>query len=89
MNKLATTYDVLGSLQKAEDLHREVWARRLLIYGESHQDTLTSLNNVGYACLRQTKYQAASELYQKNLQLARLHFGPQNRKIITVGSEQE
>ena len=84
MNNVATAYDVLGSLQKAEDLHREVWARRLIIYGESHEDTLTSLNNVAYACLRQTRYQAASELYQKNLQLAQLHFGPHNRMTITV-----
>jgi len=84
MNNLATAYDALGSMQEAENLYREVWARRLVIYGESHVDTLLSLNNLAYACSRQSRYHVAEDLYMKALQLATRAFGFKHRQTLLI-----
>ena len=84
MNNLASTYDNLGSMKKAENLYRDVHEREVVIYGESHGETLTSLNNLAYSYTRQSKYQDAEMMYKKALQLATHAFGFKHRKTLTI-----
>ncbi|KAL8721859.1 MAG: hypothetical protein Q9225_001536 [Loekoesia sp. 1 TL-2023] len=84
MSGLACMYDSMNEMQKAEDLNREVWARRLVIYGESHIDTIMGLNNLAFSCAQQSKYQDAEDLYKKALDLSTRAFGFQNQKTLLI-----
>ena len=87
MNNLASVYNALGSLHQAENLQQEVWARRVVIYGELHQDTLMALNNLAFSYFRQSKYHAANDLYQKNLQLATRALGSKHGTTLMIAGD--
>jgi non-specific serine/threonine protein kinase/serine/threonine-protein kinase len=80
------TYFDLGLYPEAEaQLERALDLRRRLL-GETHPDTLLSMNDLAGALERQGKFASAEELYAKTLEIRRRSLGTEHPDTLTAMS---
>jgi tetratricopeptide (TPR) repeat protein len=71
MSNLALSYWHLQKLEEAEDMNLHVLARRRLVLGSKHPDTLTSMANLALVYESQKKFDEAIKLESEVLEMSR------------------
>ena len=74
-SNLANTYHVLGRLEEALQIERDVYAGRLKVQGEEHPKTLIAANNYANALLNLRRFEEAKALVLKTMPVARRVIG--------------
>ena len=72
---LANTYHVLGRLEEALQIERDVYAGRLKVQGEEHPKTLIAANNYAAALVGLQRFEEAKALVLKTMPVARRVLG--------------
>ena len=72
---LASTYQMLGRLDEALSMRRDVYSGTLRLYGEEHEDTLREANNYANSLVNQERLEEAKELLRKSIPVARRVLG--------------
>jgi len=68
---LAMTYTMLGRLEQAILLKRDVYSGYLKLYGEEHEMTLTTANNHVNSLIELKRFKEAKALMRKTIPVAR------------------
>ena len=74
-SNLANTYHVLGRLEEALQIERDVYAGRLKVQGEEHPKTLIAANNYAAALVGLQRFEEAKALVLKTMPVARRVLG--------------
>jgi hypothetical protein len=74
-SNIANTYHVLGRLEEALQIERDVYAGRLKVQGEEHPKTLIAANNYAAALLALERFEEAKALMRKTMPVARRVLG--------------
>jgi len=72
---LACTYELVGRLEEALSMERDVYSGRLRLNGEEHIHTLMAANNYANGLLTLQRYAEAKALMRKTIPLARRVLG--------------
>ena len=72
---LSNTYYMLGRLEEAGHLHREIYSGRLKLQGEEDKDTLTAGNNYAASLLALLRCEEARSLLRNLIPVARRVLG--------------
>ena len=75
--------DYLADYAKAMDYYQRCLRQSLLQYGEFHEWTATSYNNIGFVYSRQGDYAKALEFYTKALAIREKVFGSEHPDVAT------
>ena len=84
-NELGLIYRQEGLIEDAHRLYQEAWEGRKAELGETHPDTLTSLNNLGILEFSRKAYEAAKAHFQSALDGRRRTLG--DRHPATLDSQ--
>jgi hypothetical protein len=68
---LANSYQVLGRIEEANRMRRDVYSETLKLYGEEHRDTLLAANNYALSLTNLQRSEEAKSLLCKMLPVAR------------------
>ena len=74
-SNIANTYHVLGRLEEALQIERDVYAGRLKVQGEEHPKTLIAANNYAAALVGLQRFEEAKALVLKTMPVARRVIG--------------
>jgi len=74
-SNIANTYHVLGRLEEALQIERDVYAGRLKVQGEEHPKTLIAANNYANALVGLQRFEEAKALVLKTMPVARRVIG--------------
>ena len=74
-NNLANTYDVLGKLEQALSMRRDVYSGRLKLSGEEHERTLRAASNYAASLARLRQSEEAKALLRKTIPATRRILG--------------
>ena len=70
-SNLAGTYHVLGRLEEASRMLRDVYSGRLKLMGEEHEETVIAANNYADSLLNLERFEEAKSLLRKKILVAR------------------
>ena len=70
-SNIANTYHVLGRLEEALQIERDVYAGRLKVQGEEHPKTLIAANNYANSLVQLKRFEEAKALLRKTMPVAR------------------
>ena len=74
-SNLASTYQLLGRVEEALELKRDVYSRRLELLGEEHEQTLRAAMNYALSLIDQQRPQEVKSLLRRTLPVARRVLG--------------
>jgi len=74
-SNVANTYHVLGRLEEALQIERDVYAGRLKLNGEEHEKTLIAANNYANSLVQLKRFEEAKALVLKTMPVARRVIG--------------
>jgi len=74
-SNIANTYHVLGRLEEALQIERDVYAGRLKLNGEEHEKTLIAANNYANSLVQLKRFEEAKALVLKTMPVARRVIG--------------
>ena len=72
---LAVTYRELGRIEQAFSMRQEVYARRLKLSGEEHDETIREALCLAHVLVDSSRFEDAKALLRKTLPVARRVFG--------------
>jgi len=81
---LSNTYYMLGRLEEAGRLHREVYSGRLKLQGEEDEDTLTAGNNYAASLNALQRCEEARSLLRNLIPVARRILGENNELTLKM-----
>jgi len=81
---LASTYQMLGRLDEALSMRRDVYSGTLRLYGEEHEDTLREANNYANSLVNQERLEEAKELLRKSIPVARRVLGESHQLTLMM-----
>ena len=81
---LANTYYLVGRLDQALSINRDVYCVRVKIYGEAHKDTLISVINYANSLLSSKCFEEARSLLRKTTTVAQRVLGESNDLMIKM-----
>jgi tetratricopeptide (TPR) repeat protein len=83
-SNLATTYDMLGRLEQALLILRDVYVGHLKFYGEEDSVTLAAANNYATSLMSQRHFEEAKSLLLKTIPVARRVLGESNEPTLRI-----
>lgn len=86
LSALALVQHNSGDLAEAERLRAEVLAIYRRIYGDTHPNTITALNNLASVLYTQRRYREVVPMFDEVLAARRRQFGADHPKIATAAS---
>ena len=81
---LASTYQLLGRLEEALRLKRDVYSGRMKLQGEDCYETLLTANNYSTSLLALERYQEAKTLLRRTVPVARRVLGEGHRLALKI-----
>ena len=82
---LAITYQVLGRLEDALRVRKDVYSGILKLRGEEHEDTLVEASNYAASLARLERFEEAKSLLLKTMPVARRVLGESHEITIKIG----
>jgi len=79
---LARTHQLMGSLDKAEELYVRCLHDREQLLGGQHPETLISINNLGMLYLEKGEYDKAEENLKRCLEISQSLLGPEHPETL-------
>ena len=83
-SNLANTYHVLGRLEEALRLKRDVYSGWMKLNGDQHEETLSAANNYAASLLDLERFEEAKALLRKTIPVARRVLGEVDRITLTI-----
>lgn len=84
-SNLASSYQMLGRLDKALSLRRDVYSGYSRLYGEKGRDTLREASNLAHLLIRLQHFEEAKSLMRKMIPVARRTLGDDHRVTLGMG----
>jgi hypothetical protein len=81
---LAMTYGQLGRVVQGLQIERDVYATRLKINGEEHEDTVRAANNYAVSLVNLQRDEEAKALLRKTIPVARRVLGENNERTVRM-----
>ena len=81
---LANTYDMLGRVEEALNLYRDVYSGELILYGMAHEQTMISASNYVDSLLQLDRFEEAKSLLRKVRPVARRVLGESHRLTLRL-----
>ena len=75
---LASTYSMLGNIEKALSMERDVYSGRLKLHGEEDSNTLRAAGNYAVSLHDLQRFEEAKSLFRKMIPVARRTLGEEN-----------
>jgi len=85
-SNLADSYQMLGRLEEALRLKRDVYSGRLKLLGEEHEASLSAANNYASSLMRLGRFEEAKSIQRKTLPVARRVLGESNEITLRLRS---
>ena len=85
-SNLVRTYEELGQYESALSLQRDVYSRRLKLFGEECEETLQAALNYAASLLLGLRFEEAKPFLRKIMPVARRVLGEGNRIMLTMRS---
>jgi len=82
ISDLASTYDLRGQYDKAEQLCLEVVEGRKRVFGDDHAETLTAISDLGFTYRSRGKYDEAKLLFLEVVQGRKRLFGDDHAETL-------